>query len=626
MRTVQNFKSILRAPAYQLIFKVAKRNWLLLVANLATNLCSAVLEGSTLGVIYLAIAFLSEEEGKGNNSAQLQWLLSEVPLTGVQMFLALLAVAVVFQILLSLCNYYNKVSAAYISARAQPQVTGEVFERIMSFSFACASRYKVGDLIKFTTSASSAVNQQITIINNLVVSLTFAATYSFILIKLSPLLALAAVALTLVIIFIQRLLVPKIAKVARQLMSVQVEMSKYMTESIQALRLLHTFGTQERTINTLSNLLKEDQQKLQNRAQLIFLPESILEVLPILALAILAGIAYTLTESTESILPMLLTFLLGLQRLAIRLRGVASAFTSFADNTAAVQRLNSILRLDDKQFYDKTGQVFTGLESDIQFENISLSYTNDQAFALKNLSFTIPKNKVTALVGQSGAGKSSIVDLLIGLYQPTGGRIIVNDRNLQVYAPNTWQQRIGVVSQDTFIFNCSILDNLRYGNPTAATEEVIKAAKAAQAHQFILDLPNGYDTIVGERGYRLSGGQRQRLALARAILKQPEIFILDEATSALDSDSERLIQEALTDFQRNRTVIVIAHRLSTITNADTIIVLENGQIIEEGSHKALTQQKGRYAYYWNLQSQGLAVKELTRSSPPDSNSPIYHSV
>ncbi|WP_222597821.1 ABC transporter ATP-binding protein [Euhalothece natronophila] len=165
------------------------------------------------------------------------------------------------------------------------------------------------------------------------------------------------------------------------------------------------------------------------------------------------------------------------------------------------------------------------------------------------------------------------------------------------------RSRLGVVSQDTFIFNTTIGNNIRYGKPSATEEEVRKSAIAAQADQFIREFPQGYDTVVGERGYRLSGGQRQRIALARAILKEPDILILDEATSALDSHSEYLVQEALKEFQRDRTVLVIAHRLSTIVNADQIIVLENGEVMEQGSHEALLNQGGKYLDYWRLQSE-----------------------
>lgn len=604
---MQQLRAALNSPAYRLIAATASRNWSLLAINLLTNLLSALLEGSTLGVIYLAISLLSEGSQNQQLSPVLKTLLSIVPLPTGLLFLALLGGAVILQALLALCNYGNKVSAAYLSARAQPQVTGRVFEQIMSFSFACASHYKIGDLVMFANNAALTVNNQIQTLNGLVVNLTFNLVYAAILISLSPLLALVAVVLAVVMIVVQRQLLPRLRTAAHRLNSAQVELSKQMTENIQALRLLHTFGTQERSTHEVGVLLREVQIQLQQRAKIFYLPEPILDILPILSLAILAALAYGMSDSPETILPLLVTFLLALQRLSIRLRGVAGAFTQLADNSANMQRLNSILETSDKQFVLVGGEPFESLQIDICFEQVSLSYTDDESLALQNLSFRIAKNQVTALVGQSGAGKSSIVDLLIGLYQPSLGQITINGKSLHCYNQASWRQQIGVVSQDTFIFNSSILDNLRYGAPEATVEQVIEAAKAAQAHQFILDLPDGYETTVGERGYRLSGGQRQRLALARAILKQPEVLILDEATSALDSESERLIQQALAKFQQNRTVIVIAHRLSTIVEADQIIVLEKGQVIEIGDHKKLLKKQGRYTQYWNLQTQGLVV-------------------
>ena len=604
---MQHLRSTLKSPSYRLVTATVFRNWSLLAINLFTNLLSALLEGSTLGVIYLAISLLSDGAANQQLSPALKQLLSIIPLPIGLLFPGLLGVAVILQALLALSNYGNKVSAAYLSARAQPQVTGRVFEQVMSFSFACASHYKIGDLVMFVNNAALTVNQQIQILNSLVVDLTFNFVYAAILVKLSPLLALIAVVLAVVIIIVQRHLLPRLRAASHQLNSVQVDLSKQMTENVQALRLLHTFGTQERATNEVTQLLREMQVQLQKRARIYYLPEPILDVLPILSLAILAALAYSMSESPETFLPLLVTFLLALQRLSIRLRGVAGAFTQLADNSANMQRLNSILETQDKQFALVGGEEFESLQSDICFEWVNLSYTDDQSFALQNLNFKIRKNQVTALVGQSGAGKSSIVDLLIGLYQPSSGQIAVNGKGLQSYNQASWRQRVGVVSQDTFIFNNSILDNLRYGAPEATFEEVVEAAKAAQAHQFILELPDGYETTVGERGYRLSGGQRQRLALARAILKQPEILILDEATSALDSESERLIQQALAQFQCDRTVIVIAHRLSTIVEADQILVMERGQLVEQGSHRTLIQKQARYAHYWNLQTQGAVV-------------------
>ncbi|MBD2001071.1 ABC transporter ATP-binding protein [Leptolyngbya sp. FACHB-541] len=605
--TVKRLRAALNTPACRLIVATAYRNWLLLGFNLSTNLFSAVLEGSTLGVIYLAISVLSEGEQNSQLPAVVERSLLMISLPNELLFLVLLGAAVVLQALLALSNYGNKVSAEYLSARAQPQVTGRVFEQIMSFSFACASHYKIGDLVMFANNAALTVNRQIQYLNNLIVSLTFNIVYAVILVSLSPLLALVAVALAIVMVITQRQLLPRLRAAAHQLNSAQVELAKRMTENIQALRLLHTFGTQERAIDEITLVLQDMQTQLQQRAQIFYLPEPILDTLPILSLAILAALAYSMSNTPEAILPLLVTFLLALQRLSVRLRGVAGAFTQLADNSANMQRLNSILETGDKQFAWVGGERFESLQTDVCFEEVSLSYTNDQSLALQNLNFKIPKNQVTALVGQSGAGKSSIVDLLIGLYQPSLGQITVNGKSLHSFNQASWRQHIGVVSQDTFVFNTSILENLRYGAPEATFDEVVEAAQAAQAHQFILDLPDEYDTTVGERGYRLSGGQRQRLALARAILKRPEILILDEATSALDSESERLIQQALAEFQQDRTVIVIAHRLSTIVEADQIVVLEKGRLVEAGNHQALVKQQGRYAYYWNLQTQEATV-------------------
>jgi ATP-binding cassette subfamily B protein/subfamily B ATP-binding cassette protein MsbA len=207
-----------------------------------------------------------------------------------------------------------------------------------------------------------------------------------------------------------------------------------------------------------------------------------------------------------------------------------------------------------------------------------------------------------ALVGSSGAGKSSIADLLGGLYNPTKGEILIDDTPLERLDLISWQQRLGVVSQDTFMFNASIADNISFGSANATRAQILVAAEKAQAAGFISDLPDGFDTLIGERGYRLSGGQRQRLSLARAILRDPELLVLDEATSALDTQSERLVQQAIDQFERQHTVLVIAHRLSTIVKADLICVLDKGRIVEQGNHQTLLNIDGIYASLWRQQS------------------------
>ena len=596
----------LRSPAYVLASETARKNWGLILVNIGTNLFSVLLEGSTIGLIYLAVSYMTVSE-TGNQApdkalATVEHLFSRIGLSSEQTFLALVFAAVLLQILLSLSNYGNKVATALFAAKTQPYVIGKVFEQIMTFSYGCVSKYKVGDLVMFSNDAASAVDRQISATNNFLVSLSFSLVYLLIIVRLSPPLAVAAALLTLLVAYVQYRLIPRLRQVARQVTATQVESSKYITESIQALRLLHTYGTQKTTVASMRERLDKTRDQLEKRAFIFFLPEPILDTIPMIALAILATAAVLLNSQQTTILPLLLTFLLALQRLSIRLKSLAGTVTAMTDNSAKMLRLETILSRHDKTFERSGSLAFSHLQTDIEFQDVSLSYSEDDNLALRNLTFTIPYKKVTAFVGESGAGKSSIVDLLMGLYRPTSGQILVNDSDLDQYNLSDWRSRIGVVSQDTFIFNNSILENLRYGRLSATTDDVIEAAKAAQAHKFILELPDGYETIVGERGYRLSGGQRQRLALARALVKEPEILILDEATSALDSESEKLIQQALDQFQEGRTVIVVAHRLSTIANADQIIVLENGKIVERGTHQALVNQGNRYSRYWSLQS------------------------
>jgi ABC-type multidrug transport system fused ATPase/permease subunit len=210
---------------------------------------------------------------------------------------------------------------------------------------------------------------------------------------------------------------------------------------------------------------------------------------------------------------------------------------------------------------------------------------------------------MTAIVGESGAGKSTVLDLILRLYDPTAGAILADGIPLPEYDQKAWRNLIGMVNQDIHIFNASIHQNIAFRRPDADREEVERAARIANAHEFILELPNGYDTVVGERGMRLSGGQRQRIAIARAVLHDAPILILDEATSELDSHIERKIQESIARLSSDRTIIAVAHRLSTISMADQILVLESGRLVEQGTHSELLDLSGIYASLWRIQSQ-----------------------
>ena len=268
--------------------------------------------------------------------------------------------------------------------------------------------------------------------------------------------------------------------------------------------------------------------------------------------------------------------------------------------SASAKRVYEILDAENEITDVENPKQIKLLNNQIEFKNLSFSYEKQQI--LKDINFTIGKGKMIALVGQSGGGKSTLADLLARFYDINQGEILIDNNNIKEIALHDLRALMGIVSQESILFNDTIFNNIRLGKITASKQEIIEAAKIANAHDFILETENGYSTNIGDRGNKLSGGQKQRLSIARAILKNPEILILDEATSALDTESERLVQDALDKLMYSRTSLVIAHRLSTIQNADEILVLEKGCIIERGTHQELITQNGHYKKLSDLQS------------------------
>jgi subfamily B ATP-binding cassette protein MsbA len=270
-------------------------------------------------------------------------------------------------------------------------------------------------------------------------------------------------------------------------------------------------------------------------------------------------------------------------------RGIVSAERIFKliDETPQIQNIENAIQL--KSF-----------ENEIEFKNVSFAYERESV--LKNINFTVKKGKTVALVGASGGGKSTMADLIPRYFDPTGGEILIDGNHLLNVNIESLRAQMGIVTQESILFNDSVIKNIAFAMPNAKLEDVMQAAKIANAHDFIMQLENGYETNIGERGGKLSGGQRQRISIARAVMKNPPILILDEATSALDSESESLVQEALTNLMKNRTSIVIAHRLSTIQHADEILVMQKGEIIERGTHQTLFDQNGTYTKLISMQS------------------------
>ena len=294
-----------------------------------------------------------------------------------------------------------------------------------------------------------------------------------------------------------------------------------------------------------------------------------------------------------------LTFIIIFSQLLRPIQSISNGMALMNKAKVSLDRVNEVLQTDEKITEKPNAKTIVDFKSQISFENISFKYAEETI--ISSFSLEVKKGKLIAIVGESGSGKSTLMDLLPRFYDVNEGSILIDQVDIRDYKIADLRGLIGIVSQESILFNISVLENIAFGDPNPDRNRVIEAAKIANAHGFISDMDETYDSIVGERGNKLSGGQKQRLSIARAVYKNPKILILDEATSALDTESEMLVQEALEKLMENRTSFVIAHRLSTVRNADEIIVLAKGKIIEQGNHDDLTKKKGAYQKFCTLQ-------------------------
>lgn len=281
-------------------------------------------------------------------------------------------------------------------------------------------------------------------------------------------------------------------------------------------------------------------------------------------------------------------------------KAIAAAYSSVQKGLVSGNRIFAILDAVPSIRKAEHPVHVSEFNHSIEYRDVSFRYSTD--YVLKDICLTIPKGKMIAVVGPSGAGKSTLVDLLPRFYDVTDGSILIDGVDIRDYYPKELISLMGIVTQEAILFNDSVRNNITFGMENVSEEDVVRAARIANAHDFIMQMEHGYDTNIGDRGGKLSGGQRQRIAIARAVLKNPPIMILDEATSALDTESERLVQDALTNLMKNRTSIVIAHRLSTIQHADEIVVMKEGRIVERGTHTSLLASGGLYSHLCEMQT------------------------
>lgn len=373
-------------------------------------------------------------------------------------------------------------------------------------------------------------------------------------------------------------------------------------EAISGIRIVKAFNAEKFVQNKFNNhndAYRKVSKSLINRRELAGPLAEFLGTVVVLGVLLFGG-RMVLNESSPLSASEFITYIILYSQIIPPIKNISNAVTTVQRGLAAGERVLSIIDTTDDVVNRSGALPLSIFEKGIEYRDVSFAYETEPV--LKNISFSLPRGKMVALVGQSGSGKSTLADLLIRYYDTVTGSILIDGKDIRDYTLESLRSKMGVVTQEPILFNDTIFNNIAFGIPDAKEEDVLKAAKIANVHEFVSQMEEGYLTNIGDRGTRLSGGQRQRISIARAVLKNPPILVLDEATSALDTESEKLVQEAIEHLMENRTTLVIAHRLSTIQHADEIIVLQQGEIAERGSHKQLLEHNGIYKRLHDMQS------------------------
>lgn len=381
------------------------------------------------------------------------------------------------------------------------------------------------------------------------------------------------------------------------------DMASALQEALTGIRVVKTFGREEAEGARFQHSNRAYLRATMKGVQVSSLVSSHMEVIGVLGVAMIIWYGGYLVIDGEMTPGAFFSFLAAMFMAYTPIRRLAGANNTIQQALSAAERVFGVLDLENERDRDRGLRELSPITRSLEFRGVTFQYDGTEQPALRDINLSMSAGEVVALVGSSGSGKTTLANLVPRFYEPTRGMILLDGQNTREGTLKSLRRQIGIVSQDTVLFDETVRNNIAYGKLDAAEHELVEAAQAAYAHDFIQRLPDGYDTVIGENGVKLSGGERQRLAIARAILRDPPILILDEATSSLDSESERIVQLALSNLMRNRTTLVIAHRLSTVQNADRIIVLDRGRIVETGSHEELLRNGGRYQRLHAIQFQ-----------------------
>jgi ATP-binding cassette, subfamily B, bacterial MsbA len=492
-------------------------------------------------------------------------------------------------------RYFERMTAARVKVDVVKNMRMHLFSNITSLHIGYFNDQRKGDLMsRFTNDMSEVENSVNNSLKSVIKEPITIVVYMIVLFSISFELTLFTLILLPVTGGIIGRIIKALKRKAKQSQEAMGRIVNILDETFGGMRVIKAFNAR----NFINSKIDEE-TSYHRRVNLSIarkneLAAPLSEFLGVIIIAVILYYGGNLVLSGEGELEpqVFMGFLTFYASMIQPAKNFTNGITSLQKGTIAAQRIFSVIDTEPAIKSKPDAKVLDHFQDSLEYRNVSFAYNHEPV--LRNINLKIAKGKTIALVGPSGGGKSTFADLIPRFYDPTQGDVLLDGVSLKDYEIESLRKQMGVVTQESILFNDSIFNNIAFGMENVKDEDVIHAAKVANAHEFIMQSENGYDTFIGDRGSRLSGGQRQRLAIARAVLKNPPILILDEATSALDSESEKLVQEALTNLMKNRTSIVIAHRLSTIQHADEIIVIQGGHIIERGNHEELIKHDGLY--------------------------------